>query len=94
MMGLICAAGDVDYYSFQGTTGDRIGIRVTANSIGSTLDSFLSLYDSDGSSLLAENDDIDLYDRADSFVSYTLKRSGRYFARVRSWDHPSSGELQ
>jgi murein DD-endopeptidase MepM/ murein hydrolase activator NlpD len=91
MMGLICAAGDVDYYSFQGTAGDRIGIRVTADSNGSTLDSILSLYDSDGTSLLAENDDIVLYEQPDSFVSYELKRSGTYYARVRSWGHPGSG---
>ncbi len=89
--GQICPAGDVDYYSFQGTAGDQIGIRVTASSIGSSLDSYLSLYDSDGTSLLAENDDMVLYQETDSFVTYRLKRTGIYYIRVRSWDHPSSG---
>jgi hypothetical protein len=91
-MGLICPAGDLDFYSFQGSAGDRIGIRVTASSLGSSLDSFLSLYDSDGSSLLAENDDMVLYEQSDSFISYELNRSGTYFIRVRSWSHPGSGD--
>lgn len=87
----ICPAGDLDYYSFQGASGDRVGIRVTAASTGSSLDSYLSLYDSDGTSLLAENDDMVLYEQTDSIISYEIKRTGTYYLRVRSWDHPSSG---
>lgn len=87
----ICPSGDYDYYRFQGTAGDRVGIRVNASTIGSSLDSYLSLFDSDGTSLLRENDDMVLYEQSDSFISYELKRSGTYFVQVRSWDHPSSG---
>ncbi len=87
----ICPAGDLDFYSFQGVEGDRVGIRVTASSLGSSLDSYLSLFDSDGSSLLAENDDMVLYEQPDSFISYELKRSGDYYLQVRAWDHPSAG---
>ena len=89
--GLICAGGDVDYYKFQGVAGDRVGIRVDASTMGSTLDSYLTLYDNDGLSLLAENDDQVLYEQTDSFISYLLLRTGTYYIKIKSWDHPTSG---
>lgn len=91
-MGLICPAGDFDYFRFQGSAGDRIGIQLEAASLGSSLDSFISLYDSDGASLLAENDDIVPFELSDSMITYDLKRSGDYYVRVRAWDHPGSGD--
>ncbi len=87
----ICPAGDVDYFQFLGTAGDRIGAQVDASLIGSTLDPQLSLFDSDGVSLLSENDDQEMYELTDSFLSYTLTRTGVYYLKVRSWDHPTSG---
>jgi hypothetical protein len=87
----ICPGGDVDYYKFQGNARDQIGVRVDAQILGSPLDTYLTLLDSDGSSALAENDDQVLYQRTDSTVSYSLPRSGTYYLKVRSWDHPTAG---
>lgn len=89
--GVICPQGDVDYYRFRGSQGDRIGAWIEAQSKGSPLDSFLTLLDSDGRSVLARNDDQVLYRRTDSWLTYTLPRDGVYYLKVNAWDHPSAG---
>jgi hypothetical protein len=90
-LGEICPGGDVDYYKFLGIAGDQVGVQIQAQNIGSALDSYLYLLDIDGSSVLAENDDLVLSQRTDSWVTYRLTRTGTYYVKLRSWDHPSSG---
>lgn len=92
--GMICPAGDIDYYRFAGLAGDTIGAWIEAGSLGSTLDSYLTLLDSDGRSTLVKNDDMVNAVRTDSWVTYTLPRSGNYYLKVHSWEHPSVGELE
>jgi murein DD-endopeptidase MepM/ murein hydrolase activator NlpD len=87
----ICPGGDVDYYKFQGIAGDQVGAWIEAQTIGSSLDTYLFLLDNDGRSILSENDDQILYQRSDSFIHYQLTRTGIYYLKVRSWDHPTSG---
>jgi murein DD-endopeptidase MepM/ murein hydrolase activator NlpD len=87
----ICPGGDVDYYYFQGAAGDQIGVWTEAQALGSPLDTYISLLDSDGRSVLESNDDQIPFVRSDSWLSYTLKRDGNYYIRVRAWDHPTSG---
>lgn len=87
----ICPNGDIDYYQFQAQAGDQIGIRTEAQSIGSLLDTYIYLIDSDGSSIIAENDDQVYNTYTDSAIFYQIKRSGVYYIKIRSWDHPSSG---
>lgn len=89
---VICPAGDVDYYRFQGEQGDLIGAWIEAQSKGSPLDSYLTLLDSDGRSVLTKNDDQAQYVRTDSWVTYSLPRNGIYYLKVQAWDHPSSGD--
>jgi hypothetical protein len=87
----ICPEGDMDFYKFSGTAGDQIGIRTQAQSLGSPLDTHIFLLDSDGTSVLSENDDQIPYQRTDSFLSYKLPRTGDYYIKVRAWNHPSAG---
>lgn len=87
----ICPAGDRDYFKFQALEGDHVGIRVEAQSMGSPLDSFLTLYDIDGASPLAENDDRLLYQFSDSYLSFWFQRTGLFYLRLRPWDYPTSG---
>jgi hypothetical protein len=89
--GVICPGGDVDYYRFQGAVGDQIGIWTEAQVLGSPLDTYISLLDSNGRSMLEENDDQVQNQRTDSWLSYTIQRSGDYFIQVRAWDTPSAG---
>ncbi len=84
----ICAAGDEDYYAFYGNAGDSVVADIDAQSIGSSLNSVLHLYDTDGVSELTYNDD---WDGLDSHIQYTLPATGTYYLKTRSFAHPSCG---
>ncbi len=84
----ICPEADVDYYSFLGSAGDTIVADIDAQNIGSVLDSYLYLYDTDGVTELAENDD---HDGLDSRIEYALPTDGTYYLKVREYDHPNEG---
>jgi hypothetical protein len=84
----ICPAGDLDYYSFSGAAGDTIVADIDAQTTGSDLDSVLYLYDTNGFTELAVNDDFDGYD---SLIAYTLPAAGTYYLMVREYSHPGEG---
>lgn len=85
----ICPGGDYDYYRFTGTAGDRIVVDIdTSNE--SWLDSYVFLLDSDGTSVLAENDD-EVSGVRDSHLGYHLPHDGTYYIKVKAWNHPSAG---
>ncbi|MGD1994377.1 MAG: pre-peptidase C-terminal domain-containing protein [Anaerolineae bacterium] len=88
--GWICPAGDQDLFTFTGQAGDRVVIGVDAASDGSTMDSTLQLLDSDGTTVLAQNDD-ERPDQSDSHLFYDLPHDGVFYARVRDADHPAAG---
>ena len=96
---VICPGSDIDFYRFEGQAGQQIGAwvdaqRDTAQDFGersSPLDSVLALLDSDGRSILAENDDLITGELTDSWVYYRLPHSGVYYLKVRAWDMPTSG---
>ena len=85
--GIICPGGDYDYYQFTGVAGQRIVVDVDAQSIGSSLDSYLYLLDSDGSTVLALNDDEPT--SLDSKLGCELPHDGTYYVRMR--DYYSAG---
>ncbi len=87
----ICPKGDIDFYQFTGHTGDQVGISVTVPDPASTLDPYAFLLDSDGASVVAENDDIVYGVVKDSFISYRLPHDGTYTIKVKAWNHPSVG---
>jgi hypothetical protein len=90
--GEICPGGDWDFYTFSGSLGDRIVVDIDGNENGSPLDPYLILYDSDGQSVLAEDDDEVLGERRDPLLGYTLLHDGVYYLKVRAWNHPSVGD--
>jgi hypothetical protein len=87
----ICPKGDLDYYQFSGHAGDQVGVSVTTPDPASTLDPYAFLLDSDGASVLAEDDDIVYAQVKDSFIGYRLPHDGTYFVKVKAWNHPSVG---
>jgi hypothetical protein len=91
VQGEICPNGDWDYYQFAGTSGDRIVVDINAISEGSLLDPYVLLYDSDGATLLAENDDEIYAVRRDSLLAYSLPHDGVYYIKIRAWMHPAVG---
>ena len=67
MAGVISAVGDVDYFKFQVTdVAQEVLINLDAASIGSPLDTVVTLYRSNGNAI-GSNDDTDTLDS----VSYT-----------------------
>jgi hypothetical protein len=90
---VICPEGDLDLYSFAGTSGQPIKVDINARSLSpaSQLDSYVYLLDSDGLSVLAENDDEQPGVVQDSQLLYTLRRSGTYYLKVKAWDYPGAG---
>ena len=84
----IGVAGDVDYYAFYGNQGERFVIEVEASNLGSDLDPVLTLYDADGETELAENDDAG---SLDSRINFTVPAEGAYFLRVREYNHTIEG---
>ncbi len=87
---LICPRGDVDFYKFSGTAGQKIAVRVEAGAFGSNLDPHLFLLDSSGG-LILENDDIDAGVVRDSALGAVLPYTGTYYLKVKAWDHPQAG---
>jgi len=93
--GVICPGGDYDYFRFEGAAGDTVGAIVDAKSAlpGSELDSYLSLLDADGRTVLAENDDQIAYERTDSAISLILPKAGIYYLKLNAWNHPEGDPL-
>ena len=89
--GAICPNGDYDYYMFYGNAGDRIVAEIDAMIDGSPLDSYLFLINSDGQSILAENDDEVYALKRDPLINFTLSEDGVYYLKLRAWKHPLTG---
>ncbi|MCC6455575.1 MAG: cadherin-like domain-containing protein [Caldilineaceae bacterium] len=74
--------GDLDIFRITGAVGDVITATVAAESLGSFLDSVLTLYDSDGETVLAENDDFNGFD---SQIEFVLPHPGPFFLTLRDY---------
>jgi len=84
----ICGNGDFDYYQFTAEENDSIVIDIDAVVNGSSLDSFITLRDSDNMIISANDDDSLTYD---SKLGFTISSPGTYYIRVRDYWHPSFG---
>lgn len=89
--GEICPNGDYDFYRFSGKAGDHIVADIDAMINGSPLDSYLYLIDTDGQTVLAENDDEVYGQRRDPLIGYTLSKDGTYYLKLKAWKHPLVG---
>jgi hypothetical protein len=78
IQGLVDPSADVDVFSFEAAEGEALEFKVMARQYGSTLDSLLSIFDSD-MHLLAQSDDA--ADR-DSTVLFKAKKAGHFFLSI------------
>ena len=76
--GLVSELGDVDAFSFEAVGGTAYVLEVVLESLE---DSFLTLFDIDGLTLLADNDDFFAGSLA-SRISWTAPQSGTYYLAV------------
>lgn len=94
--GIICPERDLDYYRFTGLAGQAVSLDIDARTLSpaSLLDTVVYLIDSDGQSILAENDDEIYSTRVDSLLRYTFTRDGTYYIKVKAWNYPGKGGSQ
>lgn len=78
VQGVICPAGDVDYYRFSTSEGQWVSVQISAN--GADLD--LALLDPDGRSVI---------DSGSQSLELYVRTAGVYYLRVRAADHPGEG---
>ncbi|MCH8205182.1 MAG: pre-peptidase C-terminal domain-containing protein, partial [Candidatus Hydrogenedentes bacterium] len=83
--GVVQEDGDVDWYSFEGSKGQAIRIRVWARALGSPLDSVMTLVGPNGAEVASDDDGAGM----DSTVRVTLPEDGTYLLSVR--DHLRRG---
>jgi hypothetical protein len=84
-----CGVDDQDWVKFWAWAGKRYVVQ-TGN-LGWTGDTVLTLYDADGTTVLAENDDIAYPDNLASRVEWIAERDGWLYARVRHYNGRIAG---
>jgi len=84
-------AGDVDFFSFPGVTGDTINIDVDASGDGLPLDPFISLISTDGTTVLAPTNDDFPGKGNDSRIVRRLATTGTFFVRVEDFSNLPGG---
>ena len=81
--GSIDPAGDLDYFKFTAT--GSVTYTIATSNLGSGMDSVISLYDTGGTSQLAQNDDCIGFGLA-SCINWTAPTSGgTYYVRVKHY---------
>jgi murein DD-endopeptidase MepM/ murein hydrolase activator NlpD len=75
-------AGDLDRFKFTAIAGQTY--RISTTNLGAAADTLVSLYDQDGVTLLAENDDSGR--SLASSITWQAPASGTYYGKVRSWN--------
>lgn len=84
-----CGVDDEDWVKFQVRAGKRYVLET--GSLGFATDTVLTLYDSDGATVLTENDDIAYPENLASRVEWKAQRDGWLYARVRHYDGRVAG---
>jgi hypothetical protein len=92
--GCIDPPGDEDWFAFAANEGDIIEVRVRARDIDSQLDPNLILYDTDGTTILAFNDDENFPISFDSRLTFCMPSTGTFFLQVQGFDGVSTGEYK
>ncbi|TWU09073.1 hypothetical protein CA54_43130 [Symmachiella macrocystis] len=72
------AAGDIDFFKFPATKGQRLIIECRAKRIDSRMDATLELYDPNGRRVAFSRNEM----RGDPLIDYTIPADGEYLLRV------------
>ncbi len=84
-----CGTSDEDWVKFWAQAGKRYVLETGL--LGFATDTVLTLYDSDGATVLVENDDVAYPNNLASRVEWKAQRDGWLYARVRHWDGRIAG---
>lgn len=83
------STSDEDWYSFTASSGTKYRIYTTGNT-----DTYLTLYESNGSSVIADNDDDDYATSSDDYnasIYWECTSSGTYKFKVEGFDSSETG---
>jgi subtilisin-like proprotein convertase family protein len=85
VLGNIFPNGDLDFFSFTGNAGDRVyAATMTSFSASASTDSYLTLFASDGVTVIeADNDNGSFGATSSSIAGATLPAGGTYYLQVR-----------
>ncbi|MFL5240446.1 MAG: M10 family metallopeptidase C-terminal domain-containing protein, partial [Rhizomicrobium sp.] len=86
--------GDHDWFRVTLTAGQTYTISVTGSGAGGLVDSYLNIYDSSGTSILASNDDIVDGTNRNSLINFTAPTSGTYYLDVGAFQNQYTGAYQ
>jgi hypothetical protein len=86
--GNIETTGDVDYFRFDADAGDTYVIE-TSN-LGGGCDTVITLFDTDGTTLITEDDD-GASEPLASIIEWNSLASGTYYVRVKDYDYDPVG---
>ncbi len=89
--GTIGLGGDVDWFAFDVVAGEMY---VFETSLVTLPDSFMSLYDQDGTTLLDYNDDVYWPEHPESRISYQFSASGTYYLEVEGYSFSDTGQYE
>lgn len=92
--GCVDPPGDEDWFTFSATAGDIIEARVRASNFDTQLDPTLILYDTDGETILALNDDENFPISFNSRITFCMPSTGTFFLHVQGFDGVSTGEYE
>jgi hypothetical protein len=91
--GCIDPPGDEDWFAFSATAGDIIEVHIRVDANESQLDPTLTLYDTDGETILAFNDDENFPISFDSRLTFCMPSSGTFFLQVEGFADVNTGDL-
>ncbi len=84
-----CGTGDADWLRFLAQANQRY--RIETQNLPYWTDTYLFLYDVDGQTELAQNDDIVAGKNFASKVLWTAPADGYYYVKVRDWNAKTAG---
>jgi hypothetical protein len=85
VQGFIGGPSDTDWYKFTGKAGDIVTVLCDTQRLTSILDSVVWIFKSDGTTVIANNDQNGLYARDDSFVQVVLPADGTYLIAITDY---------
>lgn len=85
--GVISKPGDIDIFKFKCPAGFKLVAEVYSRRLGYPMDSFISLMDSSGKTLISNDDYVDknfdlLTHHSDSYIYFEIPESGTYYLKI------------
>ncbi|MBW0006448.1 MAG: M10 family metallopeptidase C-terminal domain-containing protein, partial [Sphingomonas sp.] len=92
--GTLEVAGDHDWFSVTLVAGQTYTITLSGSGSGGVPDTYLNIYDSTGTNILASNDDIVTGTNTNSLINFTAPTTGTYYLDAGAYNDLWTGNYQ